>query len=67
MTNAALGLLFLVVLAPVVSAWPDRPLAVRVGIVLFGTPFAVVAVLCLASAARPGSVARTVRRLRRRR
>lgn len=65
--NAALGVLFLVVLAPVVSAWPGRPLAVRVGIVLFGTPFALVAVMCLASAARPGSVARTFRRLRRRR
>lgn len=64
--NAALGVFFLVVLAPVAVTWGDRPTAVRVGIVLFGTPFALVAVLALVSAARPGAVGRAARRLRRR-
>lgn len=64
---AATGVLFLVLLAPVVVTWPDRPTAVRVSIVLFGLPFLLGAVLCLMSAVRPGSVARLFRRLRRRR
>jgi MFS-type transporter involved in bile tolerance (Atg22 family) len=65
--NLALAAFFLAVLAPVVSTWGDRPTAVRVGIVLFGTPFLLVALLCLSSALRPGSLGRAVRRLRRRR
>lgn len=64
--NLSLAAFFLAVLAPVVSTWGDRPTAVRVGIVLFGTPFLLVAVLCLMSALRPGSVGRLFRRLRRR-
>lgn len=64
--NAALGVVFLVLLAPVVTTWGSRPTSVKVGIVLFGTPFVLVAVLALSSALRPGSVARTFRRLRRR-
>jgi hypothetical protein len=65
--NGAVGVLFLVLLAPVVRTWGDRQTSVRVGIVLFGTPFLLVAVMALASAVRPGSVARFARRLRRRR
>ncbi len=64
--NASLGLFFLAVLAPVVVTWSDRPTALKVTIVVFGTPFLVVALMCLSSAARPGSVARGVRLLRRR-
>lgn len=64
--NGALGLFFLIVLAPVVVTWRDRPAALKVTIVVFGTPFLLVALLCLASALRPGSVARGLRRLRRR-
>jgi hypothetical protein len=64
--NLALGLFFLVVLAPVVTSWSGKPGYVQAAFVLFGTPFVLVAVMCLASAARPGSVARTFRRLRRR-
>jgi hypothetical protein len=64
--NGAIGLFFLVVLAPVVATWPDRPTALKVTIVAFGTPFLLVALLCLTSAARPGSVGRGLRRLRSR-
>ena len=64
--NLSLGLLFLVVLAPVVGAWDGKPWYVQAAFVLFGLPFALVAVMCLASAARPGSVARAARRARRR-
>ena len=66
MLNLALGLFFLVVLAPVVTAWDGKPWYVQAAFVLFGAPFVLVAVLCLMSAARPGSVARAFRRLRRR-
>jgi hypothetical protein len=65
--NAALGTFLLLLLAPAVTTWDSRPTAVRVTLVLFGTPFVLVALMCLASAARPGSVARAARRLRRRR
>ena len=64
--TGAIGVFFLAVLAPVVATWHDRPGPVKAGIVLFGAPFLVVAVLCLTSAARPGSVGRGLRRLRRR-
>jgi MFS-type transporter involved in bile tolerance (Atg22 family) len=64
--NLALAGFFLAVLAPVVSTWGDRPTSVRVAIVLFGSPFVLVAVLCLMSALRPGSVGRLFRRMRRR-
>jgi hypothetical protein len=65
--NAALGVFFLVVLAPAVTSLADRPAKVQAAIVLFGTPFLLVALMCLSSAARPGSVGRAFRRLRRRR
>ncbi len=54
--NVAIAVFFLAVLAPVVGAWDGKPWYVQVAIVLFGTPFLLVAALCLSSAARPGSV-----------
>lgn len=65
--NGALGTFFLVVLAPVVTALDGKDTHVQVAIVLFTVPFLLVAVMCLSSALRPGSVARGLRRLRRRR
>ena len=64
--NLALAAFFVAVLAPAVTTWSDRPTRVQVAIVLFGTPFLLVALLCLSSALRPGSVGRAARRLRRR-
>ncbi len=64
--NLAIAVFFLAVLAPVVGAWGDMRWYVQVAVVLFGAPFLLVALLCLASAARPGSVGRAARRLRRR-
>lgn len=64
--NLAMAVFFLAVLAPVFGAWGGKPGYVQVAIVLFGTPFVLVAVLCLASAFRPGSVGRAARRLRAR-
>ena len=58
---------FLVVLAPVVGSLDGKDGHVQVAIVVFTVPFLLVALLCLSSALRPGSVARGVRRLRRRR
>jgi hypothetical protein len=57
----------LVVLAPAVTALDGKDRHVQAAIVLFTAPFLLVAALCLSSALRPGSVARTFRRLRRRR
>jgi hypothetical protein len=64
--NLAVAVLFLLLLAPAVGAWAGKPWYVQAAIVLFGTPFLLVALLCLASAARPGSLGRAARRLRRR-
>ena len=64
--NLALAAFFLAVLAPVVTTFADRPTHIKVAIVLFGAPFLLVALLCLSSALRPGSVGRLARRLRRR-
>jgi threonine/homoserine/homoserine lactone efflux protein len=65
--NASIAVFFLAVLAPVVTAFADKPWYVQAAIVLFGTPFLLVAALCLSSAVRPGSVGRAARRARARR
>lgn len=64
--NLALGLFFLALLAPVFVGWSGKPGYAQAAMVLYGTPFLLVALLCLVSAARPGSIGRTARRLRRR-
>ncbi|HWH29370.1 MAG TPA: hypothetical protein VNU26_10470 [Mycobacteriales bacterium] len=66
MVNLAVAVVFLLLLAPVFGAWAGKPWYVQAAIVVFGVPFALLAVMALSSAARPGSVARTFRRLRRR-
>lgn len=65
--NAAIAVFFLAVLAPVVTSFGGKPWYVQAAIVLFGTPFVLVAGLCLASALRPGSIGRAARRARSRR
>ena len=65
--NLAMAVFFLVVLAPVLTSFDGKPWYVQVAIVLFGMPFLLVAVLCLCSAVRPGSIGRAARRLRARR
>jgi hypothetical protein len=54
------------VLAPAVGAWEGKPWYAQAAMVMFGLPFVLVALLCLSSAARPGSVGRAARRLRSR-
>jgi hypothetical protein len=65
--NAMLALVFLAILAPITTTLPNRPGVEQAGIVLFSLPFLLLAVLCLASAIRPGSLGRALRRARARR
>ncbi len=65
--NVALGGFLLLVAAPIVTHLGDKPGYVQVALVLCVLPILLVAGLCLASAARPGSLGRSLRRLRARR
>ena len=65
--NLSIAALFLLLLAPVVTSFDGKPWYVQAAIVLFGSPFLLVAALCLSSALRPGSVGRAARRARARR
>lgn len=64
--NAAIALVLLLIVGPVVVNLDGKPGYVQVALVLVALPVLLVAVLCLASAARPGSLGRAFRRLRRR-
>ena len=64
--NVALAIVLLACLSPVVYRLGDRPVWVRVLVVLLGLPVVLVALACLASALRPGSLGRLVRRARHR-
>jgi hypothetical protein len=63
--NVALALLLILLVAPVVTQFDGKPWYVQVFFVLFGLPVALLVLACLASAIRPGSVGRAVRRRRR--
>lgn len=63
----ALGLLLLACLSPLPTRIGDEGWLVRVVATVVALPFAVLAVACLASALRPGSLGRAARRLRGRR
>lgn len=65
--NLALAAVFLVVLAPILTSLGGKATYVQVALVLVAVPFLLVAGLCLASAARPGSLGRAARRARARR
>ena len=63
--NVALAVLLLLLVAPVVTQFDGKPWYVQVFFVLFGLPVLLLVLACLASAARPGSLGRAVRRRRR--
>ena len=65
--NVALAVLLLLLVAPVVTEFGGKPWYVQAFFVGFGLPVALLVVACLASALRPGSLGRFVRRQRGRR
>lgn len=65
--NVALAGLLLLLVAPVVTEFGGKPWYVQVFFVGFGLPVLLLVLACLASALRPGSLGRAVRRRRGRR
>jgi hypothetical protein len=65
--NVGLAVFLLAVLAPITINLDGKPGYVQVALVLTALPFVLLSVLCLASAARPGSLGRAARRARARR
>ena len=65
--NVALAVLLLLLVAPVVTEFAGKPWYVQVFFVGFGLPVLLLVLACLASALRPGSLGRVVRRARQRR
>ena len=63
--NIALAALLLLLCAPIVTEFGGKPWYVKVFFVGFGVPVLLLVLACLASAARPGSLGRAVRRRRR--
>ena len=67
MLNGALALFLLACISPVATRLGGRSLWVQVVLVLLVAPVVLVALLCLTSALRPGSLGRAARRARARR
>ena len=65
--NVALAVLLALLVAPVVTNFGGKPWYVQGFFVFFGLPVLLLVTICLASAARPGSLGRAVRRRRARR
>ena len=65
--NVALAAVLLACLSPALYRFGGHPVWVQVLLVLFCLPVLLVAVACLCSAARPGSLGRLARKLRSRR
>ena len=65
--NVALAAVLLLFLVPVATHLGRVGTGARVMLVVLSLPFAVLVVLCLASAVRPGSLGRLARRARARR
>ena len=65
--NVSLAVVLLLLVAPVVTQFDGKPLYVQVVLVCVTVPVVLLALACLCSAARPGSLGRGVRRLRARR
>lgn len=63
--NVALAAVLLVFLVPVALHLGDVGTGARVMLVLVSVPFGLLVLACLASAVRPGSLGRLVRRARR--
>jgi hypothetical protein len=60
--NLAVAACLLLFLVPLCVRLPGRSLSVQVVLVVVGMPFVLLAAACLASALRPGSVGRLMRR-----
>lgn len=65
--NLALALVLGLLLAPIVTNLDGKPVYVQVALVGLTLLFGLLALLCLASALRPGSLGRAARRMRRKR
>ncbi len=65
--NAALAVVLLACVAPVVTRFGGRGLLLQVVLVFLIAPVLLLVGLCLSSAIRPGSLGRAVRRMRSRR
>ena len=65
--NVALAVVLLLLVAPVVTEFDGKRWYVQVVFVCITVPVVLLAAACLASATRPGSLGRAVRRLRARR
>jgi hypothetical protein len=64
--NVALAVLLLLLVAPVVTEFAGKPWYVQAFFVAFGVPVLLLVLACLASAVRPGSLGRALRRGRQR-
>ena len=64
--NLALAVFLLLFLVPLATHLGDVTTSARVLLVVLAVPFALLALACAASALRPGSLGRLVRRLRHR-
>jgi hypothetical protein len=63
--NLALAACLLLFLVPLVTHLGDVSTSARVMLLVIAVPFVLLTVLCLMAAARPGSVGRLARRVRR--
>ena len=64
--NVMLAVVFVALVGPIVTNFGGKPVYVQVALLLCSVPVLLLAAACLCSAARPGSLGRAVRRLRRR-
>jgi ABC-type tungstate transport system substrate-binding protein len=65
--NVALAVVLLLLVAPIVTQFDGKRWYVQVVLLSVTVPTVLLALACLGSAARPGSLGRAVRRLRARR
>ena len=62
--NVALAAMCLLLLGPIVTNLDGKPAYVQVALVMLSLPFLLLTLACLASAVRPGSLGRALRRRR---
>ncbi len=65
--NVALAVVLLLLVAPIVTEFDGKRWYAQVVLLAVTVPTVLLALVCLCSAARPGSLGRAVRRLRARR
>ena len=63
--NVALAVVLGLLVAPIATNFTGKPVYVQVALVLVAVPVVLLVLACLASAARPGSLGRALRRRRR--